>query len=123
MNSWRTIQRNDHVVNVGSDLLSLGLKQQASSQKGDPYAFPPKHLCQREQVCVALGLAAGEHSPLDAQVAERLDLTLEILRGDFLWVADLPDVAHHASATALIVGGNDNDRKPVNEMPGDFRLI
>ena len=71
---------------------------------------------------IQLRFAAGKDKPANTKFSERSQLPFEIGGHDLLGLTNTPDVAHHATTVALIVGRNDDDRQGA-DLVRSTRLI
>ena len=112
----RPVQRDNNIIDGCSDRLGLRIEEQSSSEKRDADTLVAKHPRQYGKAAVLLGFSAGKHYPTNTQVAKRRDLALKIRDRKLFCIANLPDVAHHAVAVALIMRRNHDDRHCMDTM-------
>ena len=103
MDPGGTIERNDHVIDRGSNLGRVAGEQQTRAENGSANAAPAEQARQLKQIGVHQRLSAREDHPLDAQPADVGQVALQFGRGDFPRFGGLPDVAHDAPAVAPAV--------------------
>ncbi len=61
----RSIQRNDHVVDVSCDQCSVLLQEKSRRKQRNSNSLSTEHLRECEQLSIQLRLAAGKYDPAD----------------------------------------------------------
>ena len=68
-----------------------------------------------------LGLSPGEDNPPDLKPAKGFDMRLKVLDRDLPDLPDPPDVAHHTTAVAAIVGEQNQDGQGLDAVIESLR--
>jgi hypothetical protein len=105
----RSVQGDDHVVDIGPNGFSVRFQQQPGCQQSDTDSLGAKHLRQENHLGIQLRFPASEYNPANTKFAEARQLSLKKCGCDFPGLANPPDVAHYTAAVALIVRRNDQD--------------
>ena len=120
MASWTSRSPSSEITTVSTDAaMSAAWRSMSNPVVTSVMRMPSacSFAAERPQVAMQERLAAGQHHALHVQRADRLDVPLEIVRGDLaLFGVGLPDVAHHAAAVAGAVDAQREDRQALEPV-------
>ena len=101
VNLFRTVNRDDYVIEERGDLLGAFGQQQAGGQQGETNLLLTKEVAESAQIAVQQGFAAGQDYLADPEIAERRAMAVKIGDFDLLMRLPLPNVTHDAPAVAV----------------------
>jgi hypothetical protein len=101
VNLFRTVNRDDYVIEESGDLLGAFGQQQAGGQQGETNLLLTKKVAESAQIAVQQGFAAGQDYLADPEIAERRAMAVQVGDFDLLMRLPLPNVTHDAPAVAV----------------------
>jgi len=104
VNIGRTVKRYNDIVHRLRNRRSLSFQQQTGSEQREPHAFRSEEAAERRQIGVHLRFSPGKDNPPDPEFSQGLNVNTKVVGCNLPDLTDAPDITHHATAVAAIVG-------------------
>lgn len=118
MDFWRTINRDDDLVDTSGNLRGLCVKKKAGGEECNSYVQIAEELAEGLKITVKKRFASSKDDLPDSEADHRVTMAFEVCDGQFPEIRTLPDIAHNAAAVALGVNVQNEDRQMIDSRLG-----